>query len=94
MKELCCVCKKETAIWLYLPGRYGESYCDNCVSRGCTCNHHYIKGERADPPPMDHSDWKWIEENEVWSDLDSLGREYPCCEYMYEEDGWEKENEK
>lgn len=89
MKELCCVCKKEMAVWIYMPGKKLEVYCDNCVSRGCSCNRYYTVGECVELPPTEHTNWKWIEENEEWTYLDEQGREDPCCEYMYDEDGWE-----
>ena len=31
----CCICAKK-AYWSYDPGK--ESYCENCVPRGCSCN--------------------------------------------------------
>lgn len=97
--ELCDCGKK--AIWVYAPGfASGESpyFCDDCVPRGCSCNHHYVKQEAYDPP-LDKPDLptekdnpiKWIEENKIWVHLDEKGREYPCVEYWYDEDGFEKD---
>jgi hypothetical protein len=40
---------------------------------------------------IEGKDWKWLDENIDWRDLDDKCREYPCCEYMYSEDGWDKE---
>ena len=98
-KELCA-CGK-TATWWYMPGfKEGRPFfCDNCVNRGCECNHRYVDPE-AYHPPLDMSDspegtegidWKWIEKGKVWCHIDEKGREYPCCEYDYEEDGYDKD---
>jgi hypothetical protein len=100
-KELCeC---GEMANWIYMPGfSNGDSpfFCDDCVNRGCTCNHHYVKTD-AYFPPLDNQMWptkedepfKWIEKNIIWCRLDEKGREYPCCEYDYDEEGFDKEIE-
>jgi hypothetical protein len=99
-KELCD-CGR-IATWYYGPG-YADggnpSSCDDCVHRGCSCN-HYSVDVNAYHPPLDTpelpdgeegKDWKWIEAGKVWCYIDDLGREYPCCEYMHSEDGWDKE---
>jgi hypothetical protein len=36
IKHQCDKCEK-IAVWLYMPGR-GGYYCDEHVSRGCSCN--------------------------------------------------------
>lgn len=37
MKIFCQKCNIKIATWYYMPnGKY--YYCDNCVSRGCSCN--------------------------------------------------------
>ena len=39
-------------------------------------------------------DWIWVnEEKTLWAHIDDKGRLYPCCEYMYNEDGWDKETD-
>lgn len=100
-KELCD-CKKK-ATWIYLPGygNGGSPYsCDECVNRGCSCNHHYVRVD-AYHPPLDNPDlptkedgaenvdWKWIEKDKIWVHLDEKQREYPCCEYLYDVDGFD-----
>ena len=46
----CCKCK-ENATWMYMPtGGADEKerdryYCDDCVSRGCSCNLDFDTGE-------------------------------------------------
>ena len=90
MKELCD-CGK-VAVWVYLPGySSGENpnHCDDCVPRGCTCNYHSIQEEYDDQPEgVEGVDYKWISET-IWTNIDDQGREYPCVEYDYDEEGWE-----
>ena len=84
-KEKCRECDK-VAVWFYLPGmediydREDDYYCEDHVSRGCTCNLSPKDGgyENLDPE-------NWAE------DLDDQGRKFPCCEYMYSEEGWYKD---
>jgi hypothetical protein len=102
-KEKCGVCNIKRAVWLYMPGgsRSNPFYCDDCVPRGCSCEWNHV--EEFGPPPADSSKWKWViippgderyaevEEGEVWTHIDEKGREYPCCEYDYSEEGYEKD---
>lgn len=99
-KDLCD-CGK-VAVWCYMPGYSGggnPNSCDDCVNRGCDCNHNYVDVNAYHPALEDPylpegeegKDWKWIEKGVEWADIDEKGREYPCCEYMYSEDGWDKE---
>lgn len=70
------------ATWSYMPG--DTNYCDNCVPRGCSCNHEYIPAENlgypGENPP--EKNWKWIVPGVSWAPVDELGREWPCCEYF------------
>lgn len=54
------------------------------------------------PEGIEGVDWKWIvrpkdefyeeiKSGEIWVYIDKEGREYPCCEFMYKEGGWDKE---
>lgn len=97
-KELCD-CGK-IATHCYMPGySSGDSpySCDDCVPRGCSCNHRYIDVNAYQPPLDDPDypegeegkDWKWVEKDKVWVHIDEKGREYPCIEYFYEEEGWD-----
>ena len=100
IKELC-ECGK-IAVYCYMPGfSNGDNphFCDDCVRRGCDCNHVYIDRD-AYHPALNKSilpegeegvDWIWIEKNVVWTDIDSKGRQYPCGEYDYDSEGWERE---
>lgn len=87
------------AVWEYMPGyTNGDNYffCENCVPRGCECNHRYISKD-AYHPPLENPDlpegnegveWKWLDENKThWCFIDEQGREYPCCEFDYDPDG-------
>jgi hypothetical protein len=91
MTKEICKCGKP-AVWFYMPG--SSLYCDDCVPRGCSCNEHHVD-INAYHPPLDSPhlpegevgiDWKWIEINQVWCYIDNKGREFPCCEYMYDND--------
>lgn len=86
-KELCD-CGK-VAVWLYSPGYSGGGnpyHCDDCVHRGCDCNHRYEEPEKEDYPI------KWIDDK-TWCCLDEKGREYPCVEYWYDGEGFDKDDE-
>ena len=76
-------------------------FCNDCVHRGCSCNYHqldtsiYENGvERLGNDTMElpdgiiNVDWKWVDDD-TWVHIDESGREYPCCEYDYDEDGFE-----
>jgi hypothetical protein len=76
--------------------------CDDCVPRGCDCNHRYIDVNAYHPALEDPDlpegeegkDWKWLDDEKThWCHIDEKGREYPCAEYWYEEEGWETEEE-
>jgi len=102
MEKEKCDCG-DNATWCYLPStdlKLNPYYCDNCVPRGCSCEWNSIK-DGFFPEGIENIDWKWlparkaegyeIEENECWVPLDEKQREYPCCEYDYDENGYEKE---
>ena len=89
----CHKCFWKKAVWFYGPANEalsGYDLCDECVPRGCTCNHEFAKGtleELGHPPqlpPKDHP-WKWLDEEKgVWTPVDEKGRQYPCCEWFYD----------
>ena len=72
---------------------------------GCSCNWHYSKEQEGLPVDLPEGvegvDWAWVEhpgdeyvdeikkEEGFWIYLDERGRPYPCCEYDYDEDGFE-----
>jgi hypothetical protein len=89
-KELC-KCGK-VSVWVYLPGySSGDTpySCDDCVPRGCECNYAYL--DEIKPLWEENVDWKWIEKDVRWTALDTKQREYPCAEYEFDPDGFERE---
>lgn len=94
-KELCDC--GAISVWCYMPGfssGCNPYFCDDCVPRGCECNHYSTRDEDYIPeggfsPTEDDGRFKWISET-IWTHIDEKGREYPCCEYMYDEEGFEK----
>jgi len=96
-----CVCGK-IAVWIYLPGYSNKDspfWCDDCVPRGCDCNYRYCQVDAYHPPLENPNspegeegiDWKWIEKDKIWTPLDENKNEYPCAEYMWDSEGWERE---
>lgn len=90
-KELCN-CGK-VAVWLYMPATNNPRrpfFCEDCVPRGCTCNHYHI-GESIplNLPTESDKPYIWIEPNLVWTRVDDKGRQWPCVEYDYEEEGYD-----
>jgi len=67
-------CQKENcnniAVWMYAPMDSEGFFCDDHVSRGCSCN---------------------IDPDTGIEDQDEQGRFYPCCEFMYNENGFEND---
>jgi hypothetical protein len=96
-KELCDCGKM--AVWDYMPGYSGggNSYsCDDCVHRGCSCNYgNILDGDESgtdEPEGVEGKDFIWIDDS-TWTSVDENGKESPCAEYWYSEEGWEVENE-
>lgn len=78
MKIKCLKCG-QLATWFYMPADSSDhAYCDKCVPRGCSCNEY----------PIDDN-YENLDPNNWTEDLDEQGRELPCCEYWYDENGWE-----
>lgn len=96
LKEYC-ECGK-MATWCYMPGYSSGSnpyHCNDCVPRGCECNHIYCGPEsyHEEYPTegTENVDWKWIEDGKIWAHIDEKGREYPCAEYDWDPDGYERD---
>ena len=102
-KHRCSKCDN-MAVWLYMPSSKGRVFfCDNCVPRGCSCNVDNIKefGEPTNQNIMWWSKDSTIEkldndgsleksENSFYYEiLDDENRRSPCCEFEYDEDGYE-----
>ena len=98
-----CKCGK-MAVWLYMPSNEmdpgDDMCCDDCVPRGCSCNHEQTKYENDgdyieyEPEGEEGKDWQWTERYKTWENLDGEGRQLPCCEWWYDEEGIDLEDEK
>ena len=96
LKEYCDCGKLAT--WCYMPG-YGSGdspyHCDDCVPRGCDCNHIYCDLDTPHPQFPDDGtenvDWIWIEKEKIWVHIDKKGRQYPCAEHDWDPDGYERD---
>lgn len=100
-KHLCGQCKKNIALWYYIPSssksriRY---YCDECVPRGCSCNSKHItefplpKDENINNLIWSETCTEWHkdkqETDKYYEETDELGRRFPCCEFDFSEDGY------
>lgn len=91
-KIWCVECFDTIATWWYAPYTTNKNnfnnhfYCDDHVPRGCSCNSSLKKGivEKYDIEGMllnTNDDYEY--------DKDSLGRDVPCIEYDYSEDGFD-----
>ena len=83
--KLICNCGK-IATWLYLPSAVFMC-CDDCVPRGCTCNQYSYS--EFEPEGTEGLDWKQSEFDGFWEELDGFGRQLPCIEWTYKENGWD-----
>lgn len=81
------------AVWCYMPASEDNPYyCEEHISRGCSCNtEHNGNDWYEEPKGIEGKDYKWIEKDIEWTPLDEQGREYPCCEYEYDENGFRKD---
>lgn len=86
--KIKCKCGK-IATWMYMPsGELSEkdSYkCDNCVPRGCSCC--WVPKDDIDV----FDDIAMSNPENYYEELDNQGRKLPCCEWWYDEEGWEDE---
>ena len=95
--KLRCKCGK-IATWYHMPAENEWACCDDCVPRGCTCNDEPTQFEDEEkiienlPEGIEGKDWEWIEKDKYWRNLDGEGRQLPCCEWWYREEGWDDEN--
>lgn len=101
-KEKCGRCS-EVATWLYMPSGMESRpfFCDSCVPRGCECNTYHMDPSSYFPPldsphlpdkeEIEGIHWKWIEKDVSWCYIDGERREFPCCEFTYDEDGFDLE---
>ena len=99
-KHKCSKCNK-MATWVYLPSSHGRMlFCDDCVSRGCTCNVMDLGMEEPDECVKDRTIWwskdaykKCICEKVEAIDYSTKekGRRQPCIEFDYSPNGYEIE---
>ena len=75
-----CACGK-LAVWLYAPDSQYFA-CDDCVPRGCSCN-------REPKFEFDHESPEAANPDNYYEPTDEKGRKYPCCEWWYDEKGFE-----
>ena len=85
MKENCYKCRG-FAKWCHLPK--GSYYCDKCVPRGCSCNLELKLGVKA---LVDKNGCIINNVEDYYQPLDDIGREYPCCEYLFSNCGFDLE---
>lgn len=64
----------------YSEDNFNGFACEKCVPRGCSCNDEPIDGDWENT-----SDTNWLRPT------DEEGREEPCCEWWYDQNGWDKE---
>lgn len=94
MTKIKCSCGKK-AVWIYGPSsdhmKPEDRYCcDKCVPRGCSCNWDVKPGIKY---ILDEFDNIINPEEDLYEVTDEDGLYYPCCEWLYDKDGFEKENE-
>ena len=103
-KIKCCKRKKKDDAWLQIPGHDdgNDFFCDDCVTRGCSCNQYAF--EEFNFNSNHNSNYIfWNKELTKSTDtikddtfyyepVDERRRRYPCCEYDYEEDGFNEED--
>ena len=65
------------------------------MPKGCTCNDEpYIFYDEEDgmienfPEGIEGKDWQDVNKK-YWRKLNGEGNQLPCCEWWYEEEGWE-----
>lgn len=102
MKLKCESCGKNNAEWCYMPKSH--YLCDNCIIpdnpdyKGCSCNWNYVDvnayypplGKPELPEGEENKDWKWVEKDVCWQQIDDKGRPLPCCEYEFSQNGWDE----
>ena len=93
--KIKCKCGK-IATWYYMPAEEEWACCDNCVPRGCSCWEWHDKKFNSEiyeePEGIEGKDWEWIDKRVSWRELDGEGKQIPCCEWWYKEEGWDDED--
>lgn len=103
-KIKCCKCNN-IALWFYAPSSSEEDafYCEEHVPRGCSCNQYHLSEFFDIDNNSNYIFWnknlnsftnEQTSESAYYEPVDEQGRRFPCCEYWYDEDGWDvDENE-
>jgi hypothetical protein len=79
MQNIKCLECDKPATYVYLPNNK-YVYCDDCISRSCSCNHNSICDFPIPDNYIENKNFKWVDD-ETWEELGEDGRPYPCCEY-------------
>ncbi|MCK9273385.1 hypothetical protein M0P65_07655 [Candidatus Gracilibacteria bacterium] len=85
-KLYLCECG-EKATWSYVLEEKSSYFCDECVPRGDPHNYRYI--DKNEPTEMDIP-FIWIEQDKIWTHVDSQGRQFPYMDYRYNKNGFKK----
>lgn len=72
--KIKCCMCENIAVWFYMPGRT-----DGDIKNDFLCNDHIHRGCSCN-----------IDPNTLVEDTDDKGRLLPCCEYDYDEEGYEE----
>lgn len=90
-KHKCYKCNN-MAVWYYMPStslnKDNDYYCDNCISRGCSCNAFIDFDEIIDNDAIVDFDKNT---EDVKYNKDQFGRDLPCVEYDYCETGFDED---
>jgi hypothetical protein len=86
-----CKCGK-IATWLYMPAEEDWFCCDDCVPRGCSCNVDLKEEFFTDDLTQEKYDELCKDENNLEELFDDKGRQFPCCEWWYDKEGFNDEN--
>ena len=74
VKKVGCDKCRSMAVWEYAPADGNGFYCDTHVPRGCSCNTMGYEHSGFHPRSR--------------PDLDDQGRDLPCVEYWFDEEGY------
>ncbi len=91
---LRCVECGAIAVWLGLPAGMDAQYCDDCVPRGCSCQTvpdgpHIRAGITPETMPDGSEVTRTAcERRKPRQERDGLGRELPCCEFLFRSRGF------
>lgn len=92
MSKEKCKCG-EVANWLLMSASENHNnpfYCEKCVPRGCSCNNSYNVEDATEMlQTFKNNGEKYKIENGIVIPLNDDGKEYPCCEFDYEKEGFD-----